>query len=151
MRAVVQRVKQAAVFIDGNEYSRIGNGLVVLLGIHRLDTEKDITWMVEKILNLRIFSDEHDKMNVSLLEQKGELLVVSQFTLYGDCRKGRRPGYSDAAPPASAAAFYDRFIEEASDRGVRTATGRFQASMEVSLVNDGPVTLIVESRQNSQY
>lgn len=145
MRAVIQRVDRASVSVAGTTHGEIGRGLAVLLGIHRSDTEKELSWMVDKVVHLRIFPDEDGRMNRSLADIKGEMLIVSQFTLYGDCRKGRRPGYSEAAPPELAKRLYRRFIELVDGRGIRTASGRFQAMMHVSLVNDGPVTLLVDS------
>lgn len=123
----------------------IGRGVVVLLGIHRHDSERECDRLAEKIVNLRIFPDQHGKMNRSLADLNGEMLIVSQFTLYGDCRKGRRPGYSEAASPDRAEALYDRFIGAVERLGITAATGRFQAAMEVSLTNDGPVTLLLDS------
>ncbi len=123
----------------------IGRGVVVLLGIHRHDSERECDRLAEKIVNLRIFPDQHGKMNRSLADINGEMLIVSQFTLYGDCRKGRRPGYSEAASPDRAEALYDRFIGAVERLGITAATGRFQAAMAVSLINDGPVTLLLDS------
>lgn len=145
MRAVIQRVSQACVEVDGCLASEIGHGLLVLLGVSKLDTEADADFIASKILNLRIFEDERGKMNRSLLDTGGALLVVSQFTLYGDCRKGRRPSFDDAAPAEQARALYEHFVTTAR-RSVPVQTGIFQAHMSVSLTNDGPVTLIVESR-----
>lgn len=145
MRAVVQRVSRAAVRVDGQQTGEIGGGLVVFLGIHGNDGTNELQWMADKIAHLRIFEDEEGKMNRSLLDLGYEMLIVSQFTLYGDCRKGRRPGFSEAAPPAVAEPVYRRFIEEVQKRGISVATGRFQAAMEVELVNDGPVTLLLDS------
>jgi len=145
MRAVVQRVSRARVTSGDETLGAIGPGLVVFLGIHGNDGPNEIEWMVDKILGLRIFEDEGGKMNRSLLDIGREILIVSQFTLYGDCRKGRRPGFSAAAPPALAEPVYQRFIEGVRQRGIRTAAGRFQASMAVELVNDGPVTLLIDS------
>ena len=147
MRAVIQRVSRASVRVDRHLTGSIGSGLVVFIGIHGTDGPAEIQWMVDKVTNLRIFDDEEGKMNRSLLDLGKEMLIVSQFTLYGDCRKGRRPGYSDAAPPAHAEPVYQRFIEEVQRRGIMVATGRFQASMEVELVNDGPVTLLIDSEK----
>jgi D-tyrosyl-tRNA(Tyr) deacylase len=147
MRAVVQRVGKALVRVDKEIISSIGPGLTVFLGIHGNDGPNEIEWMADKLVNLRIFEDEEGKMNLSLLDLGGEMLIVSQFTLYGDCRKGRRPGFSEAAPPAFAEPVYRRFIEEVRKRGITTATGRFQAAMEIELVNDGPVTLIIDSEK----
>lgn len=145
MRAVVQRVVRAKVSVDGETTGEIGSGLVVLLGIHPQDGEREIRWMVDKIVNLRVFADDEGKMNRSLLEEAGEMLVVSQFTLYGDCRKGRRPGYSTAAPPEIAEPRYLEFVTAVGESGIRTATGKFQAAMQLELVNDGPVTLLLDS------
>jgi len=147
MRAVVQRASRASVTIDGMTAAAIGPGLVILLGIKTGDTADDAKWLIDKIVNLRIFEDPDGKMNISLADTGGEMLIVSQFTLYGDCRKGRRPGFSIAAPPAIAKPLYNRFIELAKESGVRVATGVFQAAMQVELVNDGPVTLLVDSEK----
>ncbi len=148
MRAVIQRVNRASVRIDGSTTEKISHGLVVLLGIHGDDTTRNLQWMADKIVNLRIFEDDEGKMNRSLADINAEMLIVSQFTLYGDCRKGRRPGYSSAAPPEIAEPIYDRFIEEIKSRGIKTATGTFRAMMEVELVNHGPVTLLLDSEKN---
>ncbi len=145
MRAVIQRVSRASVQVDGSEIGTIGRGLVVFLGIHRDDGVDTIGWMAEKITNLRVFADDQGKMNRSLADIQAEMLIVSQFTLYGDCRKGRRPGYSDAAPPEIAEWMYNDFISAIKRRGVTTAAGKFQAMMQVSLINDGPVTLLIDS------
>ena len=145
MRAVVQRVKEASVSVSGEMISRIGTGLLVLLGVARKDTTTEAEILADKIVHLRIFEDDSGKLNRSLLEVGGEILVVSQFTLYGDCRKGRRPSFVEAAPPEVANALYEHFAEKVGEHGVRVATGRFRALMEVSLINDGPVTLILES------
>lgn len=147
MRAVVQRASRASVTIEGSAMAKIGQGLVVLLGIRNGDTATDIRWLAEKIINLRIFNDQAGKMNMSLADIGGEMLIVSQFTLYGDCRKGRRPGFSSAAPPEIAEPLYNQFIDEIQNRGVRTATGIFQAAMQVELVNDGPVTLLLDTEK----
>jgi D-tyrosyl-tRNA(Tyr) deacylase len=133
------------VTVDQEPIGAIGPGLVVLLGIHREDQETDLEWMVDKIIHLRIFEDGEGKMNRSLLDTGGAMLIISQFTLYGDCRKGRRPGYSTAARPGQAEALYERFIKAVQGHGIQTATGRFQAAMAVDLVNDGPVTLLLDS------
>lgn len=146
MRAVVQRVKEGSVSIDGQEVARIGGGLLVLLGVARSDAEADAGFLAEKITCLRIFEDAEGKMNHSLIECGGEMLVVSQFTLYGDCRKGRRPSFIEAAAPETAQRLYELFISAVRKRGLQVQTGRFGASMAVSLINDGPVTLLVESR-----
>jgi len=145
MRAVIQRVASASVLVKGSEIGSIGQGLVVLLGIHRDDGPDTIDWMADKIINLRIFADDDGKMNRSLADINAEMLIVSQFTLYGDCRKGRRPGYSEAAAPEIAEPLYNRFITEINGRGISTAAGQFQAMMQVALINDGPVTLLIDS------
>lgn len=145
MRAVIQRVSRASVTVDSEVTGSIQSGLLVLLGIHKDDTAKEVQWLTEKIINLRIFEDENGKMNHSLIDTKGAMLVVSQFTLYGDCRKGRRPGYSTAALPDKAKALYQIFIDTVKQKGVTTASGKFQAHMDVELVNDGPVTLLLDS------
>lgn len=145
MRAVIQRVSEARVTVEGSVLGEIGPGLLALLGVAKPDTPADAEFLAEKILNLRVFPDEAGKMNRSLLDMGGALLVVSQFTLYGDCRKGRRPSFDDAAPAELARPLYEHFIEVARKSGLRVETGVFQAHMNVSLVNDGPVTLLVES------
>jgi len=145
MRAVAQRVGQAEVTIGGETVARIGAGILALVAISRQDTEKDLVWMARKIVELRIFDDTEGRLNLSLQDVKGQLLVVSQFTLYGDCRKGRRPSYTDAAPPAEAEKLYEQFVSIARQLVPDVQTGQFQAMMEVSLVNSGPVTLILES------
>ncbi|MBS3809552.1 MAG: D-tyrosyl-tRNA(Tyr) deacylase [Desulfobacterales bacterium] len=149
MIAVVQRVKNSSVGVNGQIVGSIGPGLLVLLGVAESDSEKDIAYMAEKIVNLRIFPDDQGRMNRSLLDAGGQMLVVSQFTLLGDCRKGRRPSFVAAAPPEKAEAFYTRFVENVRQKGIAVETGQFQAMMDVSLVNDGPVTLIVESKPGS--
>ena len=146
MRAVVQRVKESSVNVGSDVIGRIGAGILVFLGISKEDSVDDVYYLFDKILNLRIFEDEHGKMNRSLLEARGDILVVSQFTLLGDCRKGRRPSFTEAADPDKANELYEKFVEKASRRGITVQTGRFRAIMDVHLVNDGPVTLIVESR-----
>jgi len=145
MRAVIQRVKSASVVVDGSCVGRTGPGLLVFLGIGRGDGEKDIDWLVEKIINLRIFEKEDGRFDDSLLDTGGSLLVVSQFTLYGDCAKGRRPSFSDAMPSGEARALFEAFVERARLRVANVETGVFQAHMEVTLTNDGPVTLILDS------
>jgi D-tyrosyl-tRNA(Tyr) deacylase len=145
MRALLQRVSQARVTVDGSVVGEIGPGLLILLGVAKPDTVANAEFLVDKILNLRIFPDAAGKMNLSLLDTAGDLLVVSQFTLYGDCRKGRRPGFDAAAPAEQARALYESFVVLARRSGLRVATGVFQAHMEVALVNDGPVTLLLES------
>lgn len=144
MRAVVQRVKKAFVSINGKEIARIGHGLVVLIGITHSDSQKNADFLAEKIVNLRIFEDRDGKMNLSGLDVGAEFLVVSQFTLYGDCRKGRRPSFTDAAVPEKAVPLYEYFVDRLRSYGVKVETGRFQAKMLVGLENDGPVTFIVE-------
>ncbi len=145
MRAVIQRVSRARVSVDGETTGEIGKGILVLLGVSREDSEKEADYLLEKILNLRIFEDEAGKMNLSLLDIEGELLVVSQFTLYGDARKGRRPSYIKAALPDEANRLYKFFVEEARKKINRVETGKFQAMMNVELVNDGPVTILLDS------
>ncbi len=144
MRAVIQRVLSAQVVVDGEVVGKIHNGLLVLLGVTNSDTAQDADALAEKIVNLRIFSDDAGKMNRSLIDKQGSLLAVSQFTLYGDCRKGRRPSFDSAAPAEQAKALYEQFVRAVKNHNVPVETGIFQAHMEVSLVNDGPVTLIVE-------
>jgi D-tyrosyl-tRNA(Tyr) deacylase len=147
MRAVVQRVSKASVIVRGETVGSIEQGLVVLLGVHSEDSEHEAKWMADKIVHLRIFEDENGKMNRSLVDIGKEMLIVSQFTLYGDCRKGRRPGYSSAAPPEKADALYRKFIELVKAHKISTATGRFQEMMEVSMCNSGPVTLLLDSEK----
>jgi len=147
MRAVVQRVSEASVRVETDVVGRIGRGLLVLLGVSTTDTEKDVDYLSEKIAHLRIFEDPDGKLNRSLMEVGGEMLVVSQFTLLGDCRKGRRPSFTAAAEPGHAARLYEHFVRQTARRGVPVQTGRFQALMAVSLVNDGPVTLVLDSVQ----
>ena len=147
MRGVLQRVTRASVRVGGETVGEIGAGLVVLLGVARDDTEADALYLVEKVLNLRVFEDNEERMNLSLAESGGALLAVSQFTLYGDARKGRRPSWFDAAPPELARPLYEFFVTEARARGARVETGSFQAMMEVELVNDGPVTILLDSRK----
>lgn len=147
MRAVVQRVSSGRVTVGQETTGVIARGIVVLLGIQPDDKDKDAAWLAEKIVNLRIFSDDHGKMNRSLADIGGEMLIVSQFTLYGDCRKGRRPGYSGAAPPEIAEPLYENFIKQVNNQGIKTATGKFQQEMEVTIVNDGPVTLLLDSEK----
>ncbi|MCA1591786.1 MAG: D-tyrosyl-tRNA(Tyr) deacylase [Acidobacteria bacterium] len=147
MRAVLQRVTRACVRVEGETVGEIGGGLVVLLGIARDDAESDATYLLEKILALRVINDAEGRMNLSVLEAGGALLIVSQFTLYGDARRGRRPSWSDAASPEVAAPLYEFFVAEAR-RGVgQVATGSFRRMMEVELVNDGPVTILLDSRK----
>jgi D-tyrosyl-tRNA(Tyr) deacylase len=146
MRAVIQRVKKSSVKAGNEIVGQIGKGLLVLLGVARDDTAKDADYLANKIINLRIFEDPDGKMNRSLLETGGELLVVSQFTLLADCRKGRRPSFIEAAEPQKATDLYETFVDRVREKGVKVQTGRFRAMMEVALINDGPVTVIIESR-----
>ncbi len=147
MKAVIQRVDSASVSVGGTEIARIGAGLVVLLGVEKGDSEKDADFLLDKILHLRIFEDGDGKMNRSLADTAGELLVVSQFTLLADCRKGRRPSFTDAAEPAQAETLYRYVLSRARERVPRVAAGQFQAMMKVALVNDGPVTILLDSRR----
>ena len=147
MRAVIQRVKSAQVSIDGQVSGKIGKGLLVLLGVGKGDGESDLSFLISKIPGLRIFEDASGKFNLSLKEVEGEMLVVSQFTLYGDCRKGRRPSFTEAEEPTAAKHLYEQFVSKLREQNVPVQTGEFQARMEVHLVNDGPVTLLLDSRQ----
>jgi len=147
MRAVIQRTIRSSVTSEGTETGRIGAGLTVLLGVGRDDDEKDVVYTADKILNLRIFEDEEGKMNQSLLQTGGEMLVVSQFTLYGDARHGRRPSFTAAASPDSANRLYEEFVQYVEKQGVRVATGIFQTEMVVSLDNHGPVTILLDSKK----
>ena len=147
MRAVVQRVSQASVSVDGAVKGAIQAGLLVYLGVERGDTSEDVPYMVEKITNLRIFEDAEGKMNRSMIDEGGELLCISQFTLLGDCRRGRRPSFTDAQEPMAADALYQQFIKLCREKGIKTETGVFQAHMEVASVNDGPVTMLIDSRK----
>lgn len=147
MRAVVQRVIRGRVTVGEETAGQIAKGLVVLLGVGVEDTEADARYMADKLAGLRIFEDAEEKLNLSVQDVGGEILVVSQFTLYGDCRKGRRPGFSEAAPPEAANRLYLKVVELLEDMGLRVATGRFQASMLVEIANDGPVTLLLDSRK----
>lgn len=149
MRAVVQRVSQCQVTVEGEEIGRIGAGLLVLLGVQNGDAEKDANYLAEKISGLRVFEDDQGKMNLSLLETGGAMLIVSQFTLLGDCRKGKRPSFSEAAPPPQAMSLYERFCDLVRHKNIPVATGRFQADMQVTLTNSGPVTLILDSPRDS--
>ena len=146
MRAVIQRVKQSSVSVDQEVISEIDKGLLVLLGVAGQDRRKDADYLADKIINLRIFEDQKAKMNRSLLDIGGQMLVVSQFTLMADCRKGRRPSFINAADPDRADELYGYFVEKVSDKGISVQTGRFRAMMAVALVNDGPVTIILESK-----
>ena len=145
MRSVIQRVSRAKVTVDGEITGEIGKGILVLLGVANEDSEKEASYLLDKIVNLRIFEDADGKMNLSLLDIDGDLLVVSQFTLYGDVRKGRRPSFIKAAPPEKANALYEFFVAEARKHIAKVETGRFQAMMDVELVNDGPVTILLDS------
>jgi D-tyrosyl-tRNA(Tyr) deacylase len=147
MRAVVQRTLQSSVSVDKQAIAEIGQGLTVLLGVGQQDTEEDSYYLAEKIINLRIFSDKNGKMNLSLLDIEGELLVVSQFTLFADCRKGRRPSFDGAAPPELARKLYETFIRQCERLGVHVASGKFQSEMLVSLDNNGPVTMLLDSKR----
>jgi D-tyrosyl-tRNA(Tyr) deacylase len=147
MRAVIQRVSGARVIIEAKEYSRIGTGLLVLLGVEKEDTEEDAQMLARRIVELRIFEDEAGKMNRSIAEAGGQILAVSQFTLLGDCRKGRRPSFDPAAPPELARTLYQRFVNEVDALGIPVSTGVFQAMMDVELTNQGPVTFILDSRK----
>lgn len=147
MRAVLQRISRAKVTVEGETVGRIGRGILVLLGVAGSDTEKDAIYLLEKTLNIRIFEDAAGRMNLSLLDVKGELLVVSQFTLYGDTRKGRRPSFIEAAAPEKANSLYELFTSEARKQIEMVQTGRFQAMMSVELINDGPVTILLDSKK----
>lgn len=148
MRAVVQRVTRGAVNVEDRLISEIGAGLVVLLGVGRSDSAQDARYLADKIAHLRLFEDKEGKMNLSALETGGSILAVSQFTLYGDCRKGRRPGFSEASPPAEARELYHIFIDELVNMGLKVATGCFREHMTVEIINDGPVTLLLDSKKN---
>ena len=145
MRACVQRVREASVTVDGEVVGQINAGQLVLLGVADGDTEADLRWMADKLVGLRIFADDAGKMNLSLQDTGGAMLIVSQFTLLGDCRKGRRPSFITAAEPEKAEAFYEQFIQLVSAHGVPTASGRFRADMQVQLTGDGPVTLVIDT------
>ncbi len=146
MIVLLQRIKEGKVTIGGEEISRTGPGLCLFLGVAKGDTKENANYLVEKSVNLRIFEDKTGRFNRSLLEVDGQVLVVSEFTLYGDCTKGRRPSFSQAGPPQEAEVLYNYFVQKLKDLGLKVATGRFQAKMDVSLINDGPVTLILNSR-----
>ena len=147
MKALLQRVSGASVSIDNEEVGRIGRGLVVFLGVAGGDTDKDVQYLVQKVVNLRIFPDEEGKFNLSAADVKGELLLVSQFTLLADTRKGRRPSFVEAAPPDQAEGLFEEFVEQARATGLKVATGRFQQYMQVEIHNDGPVTIMLDSRE----
>ena len=148
MRAVVQRVDSASVTVAGSPVAKVDAGLLVFLGVGREDGEQDAEYLAEKIVNLRIFPDAEGKMNLSLVDIGGQMLIVSQFTLFGDCRKGRRPGFDAAAPPEGARKLYEYFIALTRRRGIEVKQGQFQAEMKVSLINDGPVTMLLDSRRS---
>ncbi|MCP5514292.1 MAG: D-tyrosyl-tRNA(Tyr) deacylase [Spirochaetales bacterium] len=145
MRAVVQRVKRASVTVEGELKGSISSGLVVFIGVHTDDTDSDCEYTADKILNLRIFNDENDKMNLSLLDCMGEILIISQFTLYGDTRKGRRPSFNSAAAPEKGNLYYRKLVEIVKNKGIKTEIGEFGAVMAVDYINDGPVTILVDS------
>lgn len=147
MRAVVQRVLKSSVEVDGQVVGSINKGFNVLLGIETEDTLQDVAYLAEKVLFLRVFEDEEEKMNLSLKEVDGEVLCVSQFTLMGDCRKGRRPNFMNAAKPDQALTLYEAFVSNLENQGIRVATGVFQADMKVSILNDGPVTVLLDSKK----
>jgi D-tyrosyl-tRNA(Tyr) deacylase len=145
MRAVIQRVSRAKVEVEGRMTGQIGKGLLVLLGVGNGDSPREADYLLEKIINLRIFEDAAGKLNLSLQDIRGELMVISQFTLYADCRKGRRPSFTGAAPPEAAKSLYEYFLQKTKTTGLTTAAGVFQATMEVELVNSGPVTILLDS------
>ncbi len=147
MRAVVQRVKRASVEVEEEIIGEIGKGLLVFLGVGEDDTNEDIDYMVNKILGLRIFEDNNGKMNLSLMDIKGEILVISQFTLYGDVRKGRRPSFTDSAKPEKAETIYEEFISKCKEKGILVESGEFAADMDVELINQGPVTIMIDSKK----
>lgn len=145
MRAIIQRVKHASVEIDGKINGKIDEGLLIFLGVGKGDSEKDLEYIADKTLTLRIFEDENGKMNKCISDINGEILVISQFTLYGDCRKGRRPSFDSAMPPKEAEMMYEKFVDYIKNSGLKTETGMFGADMKVDLLNDGPVTMILDS------
>lgn len=147
MRSIIQRVANASVMVDEKIIGKIGQGFLVLLGVGKEDTEADLVYLAEKILNLRVFSDCKDKMNLSIQDISGELLIISQFTLYGDCRKGRRPSFDKACLPQEANEMYQKFVEYCKQTGLKVETGVFGADMKVALLNDGPVTLMLDSKK----
>ncbi len=145
MKAVLQRVSRAQVSVDGEIIGKIGKGILILLGVGKNDSLEDVKYLSDKIINLRIFPDENDKLNLSLKDIDGEILVVSQFTLYADCRKGRRPSFEQAAKPDTAVELYNRFVAECKTYGIKVETGQFQAMMNVELCNEGPVTILLDT------
>jgi len=147
LRAVVQRVKNSEVKVDDNIIGSIDSGLLVFLGIGNEDAMDDIDYLIDKIVNLRVFEDQEGKMNLSALDLEKEIMIISQFTLYGDCRKGRRPSFFDAAPPDQAERLYDVFVNKIKNYDLKIATGEFQAMMDIDSVNDGPVTLLLDSNK----
>ncbi|HLE25842.1 MAG TPA: D-aminoacyl-tRNA deacylase [Thermodesulfobacteriota bacterium] len=147
MRAVIQRVSEAKVEVDGDIIGKIGEGFLVLIGVRKDDTEEDVRYLADKVLGLRIFEDEAGKMNLSITDVKGEILTVSQFTLYGDSRKGRRPSFDEAAPLDVAEKLYELFVEEIRKSGIKVETGKFRALMDVHLINSGPVTILLDSKK----
>lgn len=149
MRACIQRVSRVRVVVGDEVTGEIGRGLLVLLGVAATDTDAELTWLADKIVGLRIFEDAAGKMNLSLADVGGGMLVVSQFTLYGDCRKGRRPSFIDAAPPDMAEAMYEKFVAHVAKGGIPTATGRFRTNMSVELANDGPVTIWIDTAERN--
>lgn len=148
MRFVIQRVERAKVTVEGKVSGEIGNGYVVLVGLLPTDDDKVMDYMLDKLVNLRIYEDENDKLNLSLKDIGGEILIVPNFTLYGDARKGRRPSYAKAAPPDEAEKLFDRFVEKAKETGLNVQTGIFRTHMKVELVNNGPVTILLDSEKN---
>ncbi|MGL4508796.1 D-aminoacyl-tRNA deacylase [Cetobacterium sp.] len=150
MRAVIQRVKHASVSVDNQITGEIEQGFLVLLGVTHTDTEKEVDWLAKKITDLRVFNDSEDKMNLGLKDVNGELLIISQFTLYGNCIKGRRPAFIDAAKPDMANELYEKFLKKCKDLGFKTEAGIFGADMKVELLNDGPVTLIIDTKDCSK-
>ena len=144
MKALIQRVRNASVTIDGEIYSQIGAGMLIFLGVEKTDEIENAKKLADKLINLRVFDDENGKMNKSLLDTKGEILVVSQFTLLGDCKKGTRPSFDLAAPAEKAKELYEEFVKIISSYGLKVKSGKFQAMMDISLINDGPVTLMIE-------
>ncbi|MCT4632652.1 MAG: D-aminoacyl-tRNA deacylase [Firmicutes bacterium] len=147
MRAVVQRVSSSKVTVDGETYGKIDLGLNVLIGVESGDTEKDLDYIFDKVVNLRIFEDENEKLNLSVKDVDGEILAISQFTLAADCRKGRRPSFSNAARPEAANVLYEKFVDKVKEEGIKVETGKFQSHMVVDIVNDGPVTILLDSKK----